>query len=331
MNGAILGLYNYREMAGHLGDHLIFHGILEMMKHDKGANRIDLLCVDDPTNPLQPTHLKFFDKNPGPREMLYEQWKVLSKVGKIIRLDSDAEFTEYFQANAKDYNAYWPHFPLNKTWPSPVINKLDFSVDGTTYHHMHQPLGCGYDKFGFLPKLSCPEYILSKVRHFMSEKMGLSKKPIVIQVRVRDDERDGNLNAWHSLLEHVASQEECCVFVPCFQGEQEQFRDIDGLVFTKDYLSGFLYDLACIQLSWMTVFPNGGLVPWVWFTGTPAIVFGKTRGNVHFLETSGLQNDQETFLFAPMCYHHWGPYDRDILVSGFESFKENLDYVNPYW
>jgi len=332
---SVLGVYNYMQMPGFMGDQIVFLEILNVLREGNGLKKIDICYIED-RGPRARNHCTaIFDYRPEAKRYLFSLHQLLGVyVNEVHHFSSSERFNDYWEANY-DRCIVWPRHPKEHRWPVSKIDTDDYSVDGTGFHHIFNPLYDFYDECGYLPKMACPEDIVDKARVFMS-KHSKGNVPIVLQVRKRFDCRDTSLGVWEGFLNHYRNSE-FHFFILCHSYEVEffrQFGDFENVTLTKDYLSDVFFDMACLQLAYLSVFPNGGLVPFGWFAGIPGLLFGRLLGDGHNFKMTGLKDHESSPRFAPTFREFWGVYDTELVVKEFQGYFDELrlsGYTNSNW
>ena len=102
-----------------------------------------------------------------------------------------------------------------------------------------------------------------------------------------------------------------------------ELRQLPNVVYSKDYASGVLNDLALLQVSHLSLMPDAGFVNYPWFCGLPTVYFGK---QLHEIPERRLKNERGQGLkfltrFQRRCI---GAYDADILEREFMSLYDDL-------
>src|SRR4051812_8729140 len=68
----VLGIYHFQEHAGFLGDMVEFLAVLNILKAERGAEKVDLCHIDDAKNPNRPVSRGRVDSSPAFKEMMVQ-------------------------------------------------------------------------------------------------------------------------------------------------------------------------------------------------------------------------------------------------------------------
>jgi hypothetical protein len=328
----VLGIYHLQEHAGHLGDFVDFLEILQVLRLQHGLRRVDLVYIDDPSNPNRPVSRQRLDASSEYKQMMLDLRALLPDLGALYQFDSDAEFERFFRSNFFRY-VCWPRYPYLHTWPS-HLDYSRLSDRGYPYPNVFKPLDDYFASRGQLPTLSCPEPLLEWAREFVRAHASPAI-PIALQLRFNPDSpvRNTDAEAWTRFLRHMESRREFKFMVMSRREEiLPELRQLKNVVYSKDYSSGVMNDLALLQLCHLSMFPDAGFVTFPWFCGLPTIFFAKQR---HEFPHRRIGDEHGTGLrfLTRFQRRRYGDYNADTLEKDFLSLCNDLAAVrwtNPY-
>ena len=328
----VLGIYHLQEHAGYLGDMVDFLQILNVLRVQHGLEKTDLCYVDDPRNPNQPISRARLEASTEYKSMMLELRAVLPAVDAVHHFGSDEEFERFFRANFRRYVA-WPRYPYFHTWPS-AHNYHHISERGYPFPNVYTPLDEYFAKRGPLPALTCPPEYLQWAREFL--RLHISPAlPVALQIRFNPDSpmRNTDLGAWTAFLHRMQRRPEIKFLILCRREEiVPELREFSNVVYSKDYASGVLNDLALLQVCHLSLMPDSGFVNFPWFTGLPTIYFGK---QLYEFPERRLKNEhgQGLRFLTRFQRRRIGPYDAETLQREFDSLCNDLraiNWRNPY-
>jgi len=328
----VLGVWHLQEHAGHLGDMVDFLEILNVLRVLHNLEKIDLCYIDDPSNPNQPISRRRIDASPEYKQMMLELRVLLPNVGSTHHFDSDADFERFFRSNFHRY-VCWPRYGRFHTWPT-AHNYFHISDRGYPFPNTFTPLDRFFASRGELPKLTCPPGLLQWARDFVRSHVAPAV-PIVVQLRFNADSPSRNTDeeAWTLFMKRMEARTEFKFVVISRREEMiPQLRELKNIVYSKDYASGVMNDLALILVSHFSMFPDAGFVTFPWFYGLPTIFLGKLRHEFPHRRMND-ENGAGLRFLTPFQRRRYGSYDAEILEREFWSLWNDLAAVrwkNPY-
>ena len=328
----VLGIYHFQEHAGYLGDMIDFLEILNIVRAENDLDKIDLCYVDDPSNPNQPISRQRVESSTEFKMMLLEVRSVLPSVGAVLHFDSDAAFERFFRSHYGHYLC-WPQYGRLHSWPS-LVDYTRISDRGFGYANTYEPIVRYFDAHGSLPRLSCPPGLLEWARTFIREHVSPAV-PIALQIRFNADSplRNTKLDAWQGFLRRMETRRDVKFVILCRKEEIiPELRQLKNVIYSKDHATGVLHDLALLQVSHLSMFPDAGLCTYPWFCGLPTIYFGVEK---HEFPERRYQNESgQGFRFlSPFQRRKFGDYAADTLEREFNALWDELattGWTNPY-
>jgi hypothetical protein len=328
----VLGIYHFQEHAGFLGDMIEFLQILNILRVQHGLEKIDLCYIDDPSNPNRPISRQRVESSAAYKEMLLAVRAVLPGVGAVFQFDADAAFEKFFRSHTRQY-VCWPEYHPLHSWPS-LVDYTRISDRGFGYANTYAPIDRYFNDHGELPMLTCPPALLDWARAFFRENVAPAI-PVALQVRFNPDSplRNTKLDAWRGFLRRMEKRTDLKFII--LSREEEilpELRSLKNVIYSKDHASGVLHDLALLQLSHVSMFPDAGLCTYPWFCGLPTIYFGVEK---HEFPERRLQNEagQGLRFLTPFQRRRFGDYTADTLESEFTALWRDLAaarWRNPY-
>jgi hypothetical protein len=328
----VLGIYHFQEHAGFLGDMIDFLQILNITRAAHGLKKVDLCYIDDPSNPNQPISRQRIEASAEYKEMLLAVRSVLPSVGAVLQFDSDGAFEKFFRSHYRRYIC-WPQYQRFHTWPS-LVDYTRISDKGIAYANTFAPIIDHFDAHGALPKLTCPPDIMDWARAFVREHIAPAI-PVALQIRFNADSplRNTKLDAWREFLQRLESRPEVKFIILCRREEiLPELRALKNVIYSKDHASGLLHDLALLQVSHMSMFPDAGLCTYPWYCGLPTIYFGVEKHEFPERRYHSQSPKAFNFLF-PFQKRRFGDYTADTLEAEFNALWNQLaatGWKNPY-
>jgi hypothetical protein len=328
----ILGIYHFQEHAGFLGDMIDFLEILNVLRVQHGLEKIDLCYIDDSSNPNQPISRERVESSPEYKEMMLALRGVLPSVGAVLQFDSDAALEGFFRGNYRRY-VCWPQYRYLHSWPS-LVDYNRISDRGYAFANTYAPLDLYFNAHGSLPKLTCPAPLLTWARDFVREHVSPAV-PVAVQIRFNPDSplRNTNFEAWNGFLHRMQYRTDLKFIILCRREEiVPELRLLKNVIYSKDHASGVLRDLALVQVSHLSMFPDAGLCTYPWFCGVPTIYFGKEK---HEFPERRYQNERGQGLRFLSAFQRrkFGAYTTETLEKEFQSLWSDLaaaGWKNPY-
>jgi hypothetical protein len=328
----VLGIYHFQEHAGFLGDMIEFLQVLNVLRAEHRLEKIDLCYVDDPSNPNQPISRARVDSSPEFKETLLAAREVLPSVGSVLQFDSDAAFEKFFRSHSSRY-VCWPDYHRFHSWPS-LVDYTRISERGFGYANTYAPLDRYFDAHGALPMLTCPAALLEWARSFVREHVSPAV-PVALQIRFNPDSplRNTKVDAWRGFLSRMEARTDF-KFIILSRREEilPELRRFRNVIYSKDHASGLLHDLALLQVSHLSMFPDAGLCTYPWFCGLPTIYFGVEK---HEFPERRLCNEagQGLRFLSAFQRRRFGDYTAETLEREFDALWSSLAaarWSNPY-
>jgi hypothetical protein len=328
----VLGIWHFQEHAGYLGDMVDFLQILNVVRSRHRMQKIDLCYIDDPSNPNRPISRDRLEASSQYKEMMLTLRAVLPGVGGVCHFDSDADFERFFRSNYHRY-VCWPRYRYLHTWPS-HIDYSRISDRGYPFPNVFTPLDQYFAAYGEIPMLTCPPPLLDWAREFVADHVSPAI-PIALQIRFNPDSpvRNTDIAPWKTFLERMQKRSDLKFIIICRREEIiPELRRLGNVVYSKDYASGVLHDLAVLQVCHLSLFPDAGFVTYPWWTGLPTIYFGREKHEFPERRYNN-ENGQGLKLLNRFQRRRFGQYDADRLEQEFESLFNQLaaaGWRNPY-
>jgi hypothetical protein len=327
----VLGIYHFQEHAGYLGDMIDFLEILNVLRVQNNLDQIDLCYIDDRSNPNQPVSRQRVESSAEYKEMLLAVREVLPAVGKVLQFDSDAAFERFFRSHAGHYIC-WPAYGRLHSWPS-VIDYTRIPDSGIGYANTYAPIKRYFDAHGALPKLTCPPPLLEWARRFVRAHVSPAL-PVALQIRFNPDSplRNTRLEFWQEFLGRMEKRADVKFVILCRRDEiVPELRRLKNVIYSKDHAWGVLEDLALLQVSHLSMFPDAGLCQYPWFCGLPTIYFGVEK---HEFPERRYHADSGGMRFlSPVQRRKFGEYTADTLETEFNALWNDLataGWRNPH-
>lgn len=328
----ILGIYHFQEHAAYLGDMMEFLAILNVLREENALNKVDLCYIDDPSNPNRPVSRDRVESTPEFKEMMLSLRALLPSTGAVLQFDSDAAFETFFRKHYREY-VCWPKYTFLHSWPSHV-NYTRISDRGLAFPNTYAPLNRFFDARGYLPKLTCPPTLLEWARGFVREHVSPAV-PVAAQIRFNADSpyRNTEIGPWKEFFVRMQARSDIKFIVICRREEiAPELRTLKNIIYAKDHGSTVLQDLALVQVSHLSMFPDSGFCTYPWFCGLPSLYFGKRK--LEFAQRR-MQDEAGTGLrfLSPFQRRKWGEYTAETLEDEFWTLWNDLasaGWKNPY-
>lgn len=328
----ILGIYHFQEHAGYLGDVMEFLVVLNTLREEHGLQEVDVCYIDDPSNPNQPITRARIESSAGMKDMMVSLRALLPAPGTTYRFNSDAAFEIFFRSHYRQYRS-WPRYGFLHSWPSRV-NYTRIADHGSPYPNTYAPLDRFYHARGYLPKISCPPAAMEWAHSFIRKHVSPAV-PITAQVRFNPDSqyRNTELGPWKTFFTRMQARLDIKFIVICRREEiVPELRGLSNVVYAKDHGSDVLQDLALVQASHFSMFPDSGFCTFPWFCGLPSLYFGRTKFEFPQRRMQDAAGDGLRFL-SPFQRRIWGEYTAASLDEAFWSLWKDLDaagWKNPH-
>jgi hypothetical protein len=309
-----------------------FLAILNVLRVQNGLGKVDLCYIDDPANPNRPVTRARLESSPQLKDMMLSLRALLPSQGAVFQFDSDAAFEIFFRTHFRRY-VCWPRYGFLHSWPSRV-NYTRISDAGAPYPNTYAPLDRFYAVHGDLPKLTCPPAAMDWARHFIREYVSPAI-PVAAQVRFNPDSQHRNteIGPWKGFFERMQARSDIKFVVICRREEiVPELRSLKNVIYAKDHGSDVLQDLALVQASHFSMFPDSGFCTYPWFCGLPSLYFGKQKLEFPQLRMQDVRDEGLRFL-SPYQRRIWGEYTAKTLEQAFWSLWKDLEAVrwkNPH-
>ena len=328
----ILGIYHFQEHAGFLGDMVEFLAVLNVLRVENGLAKVDLCYIDDPTNPNRPISRDRLETSADFKPMMLELRTLLPSTGAVLQFDSDAGFEAFFRSHYHRYES-WPQYGYLHSWPSHV-DYGDVSSRGFAFPNVFAPLHRFFAANGWLPQLTCPPALLEWARSFIRQHVSPAV-PVAAQIRFNPESpaRNTDIEAWKAFFQAMEKRSEVKFIVVCRREEiVPELRSLTNVVYSKDHASSVLEDLALIQVSEFSMFPDAGFPAYPWFCGQPTLFFGK---QLHEFPQRRLGDETGTRMpfLSPFQRRRFGPYTAATLEEEFWKLWNDLaaaNWKNPH-
>jgi hypothetical protein len=327
-----LGIYHFQEHAGYLGDMMEFMAVLNVIREENGLEKVDLCYVDDRSNPNRPISRERLESSPQFKAMMVSLRGLLPSLGAVFEFDSDSAFEMFFRTHYRKY-VCWPQYSLLHSWPSKV-NYARHSERGFAYPNTYAPIDVFFQVHGRLPFLSCPPRALEWARNFVTQHVSPAV-PIAAQIRFNPESpyRNTDLAAWTEFFRRMQAHSAIKFVIVCRHEEIiPELRALPNTVYAKDHGSGILEDLALVQVSHFSMFPDSGFCTFPWFCGLPSLYFGKRKLDFAQRRMRDVDGNGLRFL-SSLQRRIWGEYTVETLEKEFWALWKDLEaarWRNPH-
>ena len=185
---------------------------------------------------------------------------------------------------------------------------------------------------GYIPFLKCRDIITDWAKLFIADNI-LPYIPVAVQIRINEDIqpiRNSNLDAWYKFFKYCQTKYKVKFLILCSFKEYEliinHFKDLQNIVFLKEYNTKIEQDLAIIQESSMYMGGASGPSTIAWFNDKPYVVFNPVG--------SGAQKVKKTkrLVFGGKYQHQvWEKETFELLKNEFTILFKSIDttyYIN---
>ncbi len=256
----MLGYWDFNQRLAKTGDFIVFLEVLNVLRSKFKLNHvlknIDLCFIDDPSH---------YNSKFAPYQKSYsfkKDIKALSSlnphIDSVFMFSSNKEFEAFYQQNRERYIR----------WPPTVSGSIPSDCRIVEKHFAEQES---------IPLLSLPSSIMETVESFY-EKEVYPAKPVVINIRnnpSHDTFRNSNLPEVKKFLQKYRGNQKYKFIFVCKKEEvPANFREHSNVLFSKDYFEGIEYDIALIKASYLSIFPDSGMVVFACFSNVPFLWYG---------------------------------------------------------
>lgn len=260
----ILGYWNFNQRLSQLGDFITFLETLSLLifecNLDKNKRNIDICFIDD--NHYNAKQFRF-SKTYQFKKTIMSAVVCNPYVDSVFRFKSNKEFERFYQKNRKKYIRWLP------------------TVSGTNQID-HRMIEKFYRKRGFIPKLSLPPEVTSEIYDFYKKNVYPSL-PIILNIGNNADrsfERNSNSLELKKILRYHEKNKNYKFIIICNKEKMpDEFRDLNNVIFSKDYFDDLEYELGLINTSYCSIFQSSGMACFAWFNGVPFIQYGANGYN----------------------------------------------------
>ena len=271
----ILGIYNFWEQSGRVGDIIIFYQTLNVVRAIHKVPWIDIAFIEDRRSPYYspggiPGQLEW-------RRSVMTMHSVIPHVGSVFYFNSDVEFERFFRDNHHRYYC-WPQYGKYHSWPSRIKHRF-ISTWFKTMPSRVTLIREFLEREGNIPYLSCPPEITDWAMEFVERNVSPSL-PVVVHIRnsTFDTARNSNLDAWSGFFQHQLKDPRFkFIIIGHEQGIIPQFREFPNVLFSKDFDTTLEQDLALMQVSHLCLTHASGPGAFPEFTGVPFVKFVSAR------------------------------------------------------
>ncbi len=305
----ILGYWDFNQRVSKLGDFLCFLEYLSYLQQElkPGGEReraIDLCFIDDATH-YNATMSKF-QKSYQYKQLFASLVVTNSLVDSVFWFRSNREFERFYRSNRTRYIR----------WPPTVSGTFLFNPE---------KLEELFQKNKSIPQLGLPSEILAKAYSFYGAHLG-SSLPIIVNIRhnlSHANYRNSNIQEWQRFFRHYELDPRYRFIIICNREEiLEDLRNMNNVLFSKDYFSTLEEDLALIKTSYLSIFPSSGMACFAWYSNVPFLQHGP-HGRDHITVPKDGKSFQFFQEYQRQCYDQTGT--SEWLISAFDSLRDYLE------
>lgn len=300
----ILGVWNFNVQTGPLGDCLAFQEVLNVLRVEYGADKVDLCFVDDPTHPNASNRV--YARSLMWKKTMTETAFLNPSLGSIFHYDSEDEFKRFLRKSYHDYRVVWPSVARGQVaYDLRVVD--DF-----------------FKRNGYIPCLSCRPETINWALNLVEEKVSPSL-PIVFVFRnnTRQPERNTDLGRWGPFFEYFSKDDRYKFITVCYREEvTEELRQFENVLISKDYGADFERDCGLIQAAHACIGSTVGMLTVPVFSGIPALTFGLYYTLPDFC---ALEDGKQWSFLTPFQKQFWGRPTSEEIIKEFSALMKKLD------
>lgn len=310
----ILGIWDFNTQLSTVGDALAFQVMLNVLKIDHDAEKVDVCFIDDDRHPY--ARKEGFKKNLLWKRNIVATCEVNPFMGSLFLFDSNAQFSSFYHKFRHRY------IPLpNPALPMPHVGKWKLLTDF-------------FERRKYLPPLTCKPPLIQWALDFV-RRHAFPAKPIVVQLRrnPRASDRNSPVEAWDDFFRSFADRDDLKFLIIGMAREIiPEFRKYRNVLFTKDHNTTIEQDLALIQVAHVGLFQASGVAVFPWFTHVPSCMFGGDARYIRYIHAIGPEKKCNFLDVRQRLY--WGTPTGDFLIQEFVKMLGDLDregWSNPLY
>lgn len=284
-----------------------------MDRIEYNADKVDIVWIINPDEPA-------FAKTAITKENYYYYLSKLLPIahinpylGSFMLMDSIEMLESFVSANSERYIAIAPSLERVRKRERVHIRFLEF-----------------YNKYGFLPFLSCQKGMLLWALSFLEQK-GITY-PVVVHLRkslVRPH-RNSDFNSWLEFFRYCYEWRKDVTFVVIgTYGEIDQkFENLENVVFSKNHGTTIEQDCALIQVAVMFMGMLSGPNVMAWHSDVPYLTFNffQEIKNKKTCEKWIFDGRAYQFPYASALQKLIGPLEtKELLVKEFNDLFDQID------
>lgn len=298
----ILAIWDFRTVPYSIGDLIIFHERINILRLTHKVDKVDICFVYEPDKPARKAGLQ----GVTPDNFHYHFPPLVSTVyltphiGSFFLFDSHRHLEEFVADNAGKYYV-WPGI-------KDYINKYKSYRDNFDFVQDF------YRKNGFIPYIDCRAGTLEWAYTFYKKHV-LPDYPVVVHLRNNPRsgaERNACLDAWLKFFKFCEGKFDVkFIMIGSTKEIDNRFRNLPNVLISKDYATTVEKDAVLAYSSLIDLGISSGLSAMVYFSQTPYIMFN------YRLAHENLPHG-ENFPFATELQKLvWIPETTEILIEEF--------------
>ncbi|MGA1823318.1 MAG: hypothetical protein ACMUIP_01550 [bacterium] len=315
----ILAIWDFRTVPYSIGDLIILHERIQIMRMTYKIDKADICFLYDPQNPgrrldsLGVTADNYHYHFPALISALY----LNPHVGAVFLFDSHDHMEDYIGTNEGRYHI-WPEGKQYLAKHYAYAENFDF-------------IQSFYRKNGFIPSIDYRASTLEWAYSFYKNHV-LPSYPVVVHLRnnpVCGSNRNARLDEWHAFFKSCGDKFDIrFIMIGAASEIDERFRDLPNLLIAKDYRTTVEQDLVLAYSTLIFIGSSSGPSSAAIFSQTPYIIF-----NYQICNESVPHGGKFSFA-TDLQKLVWEPETSDILMEQFSdlfyrvhksSWKEKMD------
>lgn len=313
----LLAVWDFRQCPSNLGDILVLHQRMQLLRHETGLDQVDYAFVGERGRIL--SHNEHYragvndESWQAPLPGLLRTVNLSAHAGSTFFFDGYDAFDDFVEANLDRYHI----------WPSGRLHDVPQSAFGRNFDAVQEFCVA----HGWYPALEIrPQWLRYAARFFLDQVA--PALPVVCHVRnnvLRPDNRNAPIEAWVEFFSRSADAHDAKFILIGAVGEiDDRFRDLPNVLIAKDFGTSLEEDLALAHCPYLFLGTSSGPACMAIFSDTPYVVF-------HFQpEWEMIARDHDFAFATPHQRLTWERETADTIQDAFTDLWSRLDPV-PWW
>lgn len=317
----LLAIYDLSSQPFSIGDILVIQEASLVLRERHNLDMIDFALVYNPKRPA-PSDPAF--SNITEENAMYHLASILpvaqvnQHLGSLFIFNSHLHLQRFIADNADLYQT-WP-----PAWQFAEANYLNYTVFNDLLHSY-------YTKYGFIPHLSCRQFLTDWAQAFYQEHI-YPQVPVTVQVRNNKTfgtHRNLRLDCWLKFFHHCEERYPVKFVIICARAEvDDRLRHCPNVLIAKDYHTSIEQDLALIHTAAIHMGASSGPAAMAIFNAKPYLIVNTDL--VPHLYCDMIREDRFLrFPFAdPLQRFALGPESTELLIAEFAKMWATVDVAD---